>query len=277
MPLKITRKKDERVIKAILHRIADIPNGVTVKVANLGGAVLFEGTPLCKGENGLFEVVKTAKVVTAYTSGTSLEVAKGHHFVAGEIISPDGIHTATISAIDKTNAEKDVMTLGAGIGVAVAAGGCISLVTLAKKEATAVGTATTSANTIKVAKGHNFHVGDIIAGKAASKFVGVEITNIAYGETFDIITVASNFSVAIAADDVIIGVKEASDAGSTASKQQTYPVPQAKAVAIAGSYEDVKPSENLFVSAWLFAVVEEGNAPVVNDAIKSDLKGIIYV
>lgn len=277
MPLRIERKADGRVVKSILHRIADIPDGVTVKVANLGGSALYEGTPLCKGSDGLYEVVKTAKAVTAYTSGTSLEVAKGHHFLVGDIISPDGIHTATISAINKTNAVKDVITLGAAFGVAVAANSCIVLVTMAKKEATAVGTATTSDNSIKVAKGHNFHVGDIIAGKAASKFVGVEIINIAYGETFDIITVASNFSVAIAENDVIIGVKAATNAGNTASNQQTYPVPQAKAVAIAGSNEDVKANENLFVSAWLFAVVREGNAPVVNDAIKSDLKGIIYV
>lgn len=277
MALHIERKTDERAVKAILHRIADIPDGVTVKVANLGGAVLYEGTPLCKGQDGLYEVVKTARVVTAYTSGTSLEVAKGHHFVAGDIISPDGVNTATVTAIDKSNAVKDTLTLGASIGVAVAVGGCVALVTLAKKEATAAGTAATSANSVKVAKGHNLHVGDIIAGKAASKFVGVEITNIAYGSTFDVVTVASNFSVAIAANDVIIGVKAVSNAGSTAGNQQTYAVPQPSAVAVAGSNEDVKAGENLFVSAWLFAVVREGNAPSVNDAIKSDLKGIIYV
>ena len=46
MSLTIKRAKDNRVVKCILHRIADIPGGVTVKTANLGGTALFEGTPL---------------------------------------------------------------------------------------------------------------------------------------------------------------------------------------------------------------------------------------
>lgn len=46
MGLRIDRKKDNRVVKCILHRVADIPGGVTVKVANLGGTGLFEEHPL---------------------------------------------------------------------------------------------------------------------------------------------------------------------------------------------------------------------------------------
>ena len=60
MSLTIKRKKDNRVVKCILHRVADIPGGVTVSVANLGGSALFEGTPLAKGANGLYVVCKTA-------------------------------------------------------------------------------------------------------------------------------------------------------------------------------------------------------------------------
>lgn len=88
--LKIERKSDSRVIKAIIHRLADIPGGVTVSVATLGGAALQEGTPLCIGSNGLYNVVKTGKVVTAYSSGTSLEIAKGHHFKVGDKIADEG-------------------------------------------------------------------------------------------------------------------------------------------------------------------------------------------
>ena len=50
MALRIQRKKDNRVVKCVLHRVADIPGGVTVKVADLGGNALFEGTPLGNGE-----------------------------------------------------------------------------------------------------------------------------------------------------------------------------------------------------------------------------------
>lgn len=80
MSLTIKRAKDNRVVKCILHRIADIPGGVTVLVANLGGSSLFEGTPIGKGKNGAFEVCKTAQVITkADAAAKTYEVAKGHH------------------------------------------------------------------------------------------------------------------------------------------------------------------------------------------------------
>ena len=85
MSLTIKRAKDNRVVKCILHRIADIPGGVTVKTANLGGTALFEGTPLGKGKDGVFEVCKTAQIVTkAEANATTYEVAKGHHFKVGD-------------------------------------------------------------------------------------------------------------------------------------------------------------------------------------------------
>lgn len=85
MSLTIKRAKDNRVVKCILHRIADIPGGVTVKTANLGGTALFEGTPIGKGKDGVFEVCKTAQIVTkAEANATTYEVAKGHHFKVGD-------------------------------------------------------------------------------------------------------------------------------------------------------------------------------------------------
>ena len=85
MALRIQRKKDNRVVKCVLHRVADIPGGVTVKVADLGGNALFEGTPLGKGANGVYQVVKTAQIVTAAAAdATTYDVAKGHHFKVGD-------------------------------------------------------------------------------------------------------------------------------------------------------------------------------------------------
>lgn len=123
--LTIKRKSDSRVVKCILHRTADIPGGVTINVANLGGSAVFEGTPLAKGTDGLFEVIKTAQVVTAATSGaTKLEVAKGHHFVVGDYIAFGSANKGVqISAIDKTDATKDVLTIAA-LASAVAIGAC---------------------------------------------------------------------------------------------------------------------------------------------------------
>ncbi|MBF0946142.1 MAG: hypothetical protein HXK16_09945, partial [Alloprevotella sp.] len=48
-------------------------------------------------------------------------------------------------------------------------------------------------------------------------------------------------------------------------------------IAVAGSDQEVNPGDNLFVSAWVVAVVREANAPAANDAIKSTLKCVAYV
>ena len=113
MSLTIKRKKDNRIVKCILHRVADIPGGVTVQVANLGGSALFEGTPLGKGSNGLYVVCKTAQVITEATeAATTYEVAKGHHFKVGDRFATAACNGQTITAIDKTDAAKDVITAG---------------------------------------------------------------------------------------------------------------------------------------------------------------------
>lgn len=123
--LTIKRANDTRVVKCIQHRVADIPGGVTVSVKNLvGGANLLEGTPLAKGTDGVFVVVKTAQIVTdADASATAYEVAKGSLFAVGDKFAVDG-NVATITAIDTSDSAKDVITVDATLGVAVSAGAC---------------------------------------------------------------------------------------------------------------------------------------------------------
>ena len=188
MSLTIKRAKDNRVVKCILHRIADIPGGVTVKTANLGGTALFEGTPIGKGKDGVFEVCKTAQIVTqAVANATTYEVAKGHHFKVGDRFATDACNGQTISAIDKSDATKDIITVSTTLGAVVNPGTCA------------------------------------FESSGANKVLKV--------------------------------------------------VP----VAIAGSNEDVDANSNLFVSAWVHAVVRESNAPIVNDAIKNGVKNVSYV
>lgn len=124
MSLKIERKADSRVNKAILHRVADVPNGVTVSVADIGGAVLKEGTPLAYvAADGMYHVVKTALIVSdAANDATTYDVAKGHHFKIGDLFGTEGANGKAITAIDKTtNADKDVLTLATSLGVAITA------------------------------------------------------------------------------------------------------------------------------------------------------------
>ena len=186
--LTITRKKDNRIVKCILHRVADIPGGVTVKVADLGGSALFEGTPLGKGANGLFQVVKTAQIITkASDNATSYDVAKGHHFKVGDYFATADCNGQQITAIDKSNAAKDVITVGTTLGAEITAGTC---------------------------------------------------------------------------------------AFESKSGEKT---PKYAPIAVAGTNHDVEPSTNLFVDAWVIGVIYENNAPIVNDAIKTALRGVQYI
>ena len=188
MALTIKRQKDNRVVKCVLHRIADIPGGVTVSVAELGGSALFEGTPIGKGSDGLYKVCKTAQIITAATAtATAYEVAKGHHFKVGDLFATNDCDGKSITQIDKSSASKDVITLGATLGKAVTANTC--------------------------------------AFESSGATTDLKVTPIAF----------------------------------------------------AGSNEDVNANDNLFVSAWVHGVIREQNAPVVNDKIKTALKGVVYV
>lgn len=188
--LKIERSKDVRFVKPILHRVADIPGGVSVKTSVLGGPALLEGTPFgpLNDGSGLYGVLKTAKVLTeAANNATTYEVGKGHHFVVGDYFATAGANGKQITAIDKSNSDKDVITLSATLGVVTAAG-----------------------------------------------------------------TVAFQ---------------------STGANKTQMVVP----IAVAGSSYDVDTDSNLFVDAWLIAVVKEGVGPAVDAAVKTALKGVHYV
>lgn len=119
MGLRIERKEDKRVVHACTHNLADIPNGVTVKSAELvSGSILKEGTAIGKGSDGLYHVVKTALVVEAVAaSGTSVKIAKGSHFKVGDfVMSAVNGKAYAITAIDTTNATYDTVTIGTAIG-----------------------------------------------------------------------------------------------------------------------------------------------------------------
>lgn len=121
--LQITRKNDARQIKAIPEKVADLPNGVTVATADLGGSVLPEGTPVgLDSETGLYHAIKTARVaVAAESTATVYTVKKGHNFKVGDfIMTKAGAAADAITAI-ATNASDptlDDITVAASIGAA---------------------------------------------------------------------------------------------------------------------------------------------------------------
>jgi hypothetical protein len=285
--LTVKKNADSRVNKAILHRIADIPGGVTVKTADLGGTALYEGTPLKVGSNGLYEVLKTGKVVTAYTDGTSLEIAKGSHFKVGDKIAPeDASMAATITAIDKTtNTNKDVVTLAAQFGSGLAQNAKLILVTVTTNAAvqhTAVvqgAIIATDATSFKVDKGHMLAVGDYVAGSAADPMTGKEITNIDRGnDGYDTITIGAANGKALA-DNEVLKVVTASNGVTvkTFAVADTITKQAGSAIAIVGDNHDVVASDNLFVPAWVQAVVKESNAPTITADQKAALKGVQFI
>ena len=85
--LRIDRKQDKRVAYAFTHKLADIPGGVTVSAKELTQKVLREGTPVGKGENGLYHVVKVAILHKKEASTpTAYQVEQGHNFKTGDIV-----------------------------------------------------------------------------------------------------------------------------------------------------------------------------------------------
>ena len=185
MALRIEKRKDNRAGKCVLHRIADIPGGVTVSTANLSGSVLKEGTPIGKGENGLYSVCKTAVLHEA--NGMKLTVKGVHHFKVGDKIATSGSAGKTITNIEDDHPDYKKIYLDSNLDGSPQEGDILFEVTGANK-------------TMKV-------------------------------------------------------------------------VP----MAVVGSNMDVKAGENLFVDAWVHAVVREAGAPAVTEKMKEALKNVSYV
>lgn len=93
--------------------------GANLDTSNLpdGTKYIAKGTPLMITDSREVKVVKTATVVEAAdAAATSLSIAKGSMFAVGDTIAG-----GTISAIDTSNEEKDVLTVSA-LEAAVAKG-----------------------------------------------------------------------------------------------------------------------------------------------------------
>lgn len=116
--LRIDRERDNRVIRAFTHKLADIPNGITVSAADLTQKVLHEGTPVGKDANGLYHVVKTARLHEDATAETKdYKVKKDHHFKVGDFVMlKAGAKAYKITKIDTSEAAFDKITVETTLG-----------------------------------------------------------------------------------------------------------------------------------------------------------------
>ncbi len=119
--LTIKKRQDKRVVRAFTHKLADIPNGVTVSVSDFTQGTLHEGQAFGKNpETGLYHLIKAA-VLTADVAAeaTVLPVAKGHNFKVGDVVMlKKGSKAYTITSIT-TNANDnkvDDITVGTALG-----------------------------------------------------------------------------------------------------------------------------------------------------------------
>jgi len=94
-----------------------LPGGFKPKNTLTVGSLIKRGAPLCIDFDSMeAAVIKIVKVLTGGTTSAP-RVAKGHYFAVGDVLMKVGKTdaSATISAIDKSNAGYDVITLSAAI------------------------------------------------------------------------------------------------------------------------------------------------------------------
>lgn len=120
MSMTVKRRKDTRTPRVIMHRVADIRGGVSVKVSELGGDFLQEGAVLSAAdENGICHVVKVAQVTAAVgASDKTIKVKKGHNFVKGDfVMTKVGGVAYDITAIDTESSKTfDTITVSTTLG-----------------------------------------------------------------------------------------------------------------------------------------------------------------
>lgn len=125
---KVERKKDARIVRAFVHKVADIPNGVTVSTADLpAGSKLLEGTVVGLDKTtGVYHVVKTAKLAAAADNAAVVyTVKKGHLFKVGDYVClKTGAAAYAITGIstNATDSTCDDITVGTTLGRAAAKG-----------------------------------------------------------------------------------------------------------------------------------------------------------
>lgn len=99
----------------IVNNLETLPGGRTLNVNGILQEVVQAGTPVIK-KNGEYFPLSSAKVQEAAASNaTQVKVHKGHYLRVG-----DSVLAGTITAIDQSNADYDLVTTSAAIGTALA-------------------------------------------------------------------------------------------------------------------------------------------------------------
>lgn len=115
-------KKEQPEKLVFESKLEVIPGGITVAAKDLTQKRVFAGTPVGKDKNGLFHVIKIAKLqADATATAKDYKVEKGSNFKVGDILSVKGVGYA-ITAIDGSDDAFDKITVGTTLGVELKAG-----------------------------------------------------------------------------------------------------------------------------------------------------------
>lgn len=115
--------KNEQSEKLVFEsKLEVIRGGITIAAKELTQKRVFAGTPVGKDKNGLFHVIKTAKLKgDANATTKNYNVEKGSNFKVGDILSAKGVGYA-ITAIDESGGDYDKLTIGTTLGVELKTG-----------------------------------------------------------------------------------------------------------------------------------------------------------
>lgn len=116
--MTVKRRRDEKTPKVLMHKIADIRGGVSVKVSELGGDYLAEGALLSAAEEGICHVVKTAVIAEGCeAAATVVKVKKHHNLRVGDVVmAGEGGAAVEITGIDGSAKGYDSLTLKTALG-----------------------------------------------------------------------------------------------------------------------------------------------------------------
>nr|DAL15347.1 MAG TPA_asm: Head fiber protein [Caudoviricetes sp.] len=142
----LKREREFQYHPGIEKIIEGVIGGGTIARTDFAGAI-FKGVPLDElpplvivvqdETTGIYHALKTAKVTTAaVAAAVEYQVKKNHVFAVGDVVTVGGSFAGaadTITKIDKSNADYDVITVEGSIGAAAVD----AVLVLAKAKATA--------------------------------------------------------------------------------------------------------------------------------------------
>lgn len=131
------------------------------------------------------------------------------------------------------------------------------------KVATLTAEATATATELKVAKRHNFKVGDYVMAAVKAKAYAITKIDATHAD-YDVLTIGTTLGVKLLVGDQIAEAAAESTESTSALKYAP--------LAIAGTGKPIEPNSNLNTDAWVMAVTKGLKLP---DFVAEHLRGVI--